>query len=416
MGKTLAEKILGYKSPDAHTGDIIVGDLDLVFVQDTTGPLVIKQFREGGFKAIAKPQKTIIFLDHAAPSPNRELSNDHVLLRRFAKETGCSIFRVGDGICHQLVAERFANPGDVIIGSDSHTITAGALGAFATGMGSSDTAVALALGKTWLRVPESFLINLEGTFPKGVTGKDLILYLIGEIGADGATYKALEFSGGALAHITMSQRLTIANMAVEAGAKVGLFPSGEITQDFLVAQGRGENYKPIYPDADADYERVISLNLSKLEPMVSLPHTVDNVLPVEEVKGVKIQQVFIGTCTNGRLEDLSTVASILRGKKVHPDTRLLVAPASRQVLMQAIELGYIQSLIEAEAAILPPGCAACLGLHQGILGDGEVCLSTANRNFKGRMGNPEAMIYLASPATAAASAIKGEITDPREFL
>ncbi len=416
MGKTLAEKILGYKSPDTRAGDIIVVNLDLVSVQDTTGPLVIKQFQEGDFKAIAKPQRAIIFFDHAAPSPSRELSNDHVLLRRFAKETGCSIFRVGDGICHQLVAEYFANPGDVIVGSDSHTVTAGALAAFATGMGSSDTAVALALGKTWLRVPESFLITLEGTFSKGVTGKDLILHLIGQIGADGATYKALEFSGEALAHITMSQRLTIANMAVEAGAKVGLFPSDEVTQEFLIAQGRGKNYKPIYPDADADYERVISLNLSKLEPMVSLPHTVDNVLPVGEVKGVKIQQVFIGTCTNGRLEDLSIAASILQDKKAHPDTRLLVAPASRQVLMQSMELGYIQSLIEAGAAILPPGCAACLGLHQGVLGDGEVCLSTANRNFKGRMGNPEAMIYLASPATAAASAITGVITDPREVM
>jgi len=416
MGKTLAEKILGYKSPGARAGDIIVVDLDLVFVQDTTGPLVIRQFRESGFKTIAKPQKTIIFLDHAAPSPNRELSNEHMLLRRFAKETGCFIFRIGDGICHQLMAERFAAPGDVIIGSDSHTVTAGALGAFATGMGSSDTAVALALGKTWLRVPKSFLINLEGNFSKGVTGKDLILYLIGQIGADGATYKALEFNGEALAHITMSQRLTIANMAVEAGAKVGLFPSDEVTQDFLTAQGRRGNYKPIYPDANADYERVISLNLNKLEPMVSLPHWVDNALPVGEVKRVSIQQVFIGTCTNGRLEDLSTVASILEGKKVHPDTRLLIAPASRQVLLQAMELGYIQSLIEAGAAILPPGCAACLGLHQGVLGDGEVCLSTANRNFKGRMGNPEAMIYLASPATAAASAIKGEIADPREVM
>jgi len=232
VGKTLAEKILGYKSPDARAGDIIFVDLDLVFVQDTTGPLVIRQFQESDFKTIAKPQKAIIFLDHASPSPNQELSNDHMLLRRFARETGCSIFKIGDGICHQLVAERFAVPGDVIIGSDSHTVTVGALGAFATGMGSSDIAVALALGKTWLRVPESFLINLEGKFPKGVTGKDLILYLIGQIGADGAIYKALEFSGEALAHITMPQRLTIANMAVEAGAKVGLFPSDEVTQNF----------------------------------------------------------------------------------------------------------------------------------------------------------------------------------------
>jgi 3-isopropylmalate/(R)-2-methylmalate dehydratase large subunit len=323
---------------------------------------------------------------------------------------------VGDGICHQLVAENFANPGDIIIGADSHTVTAGALGAFATGMGSSDVAVALALGKTWLRVPESFFIELNGVFPPGVYAKDLILYLIGRIGADGATYKALEFGGKALARMTMSQRLTIANMAVEAGAKVGLFPGDRITRDFLVEHGRGDRYKPLSSDAEANYEQVIPVNLDQLEPMLSLPHAVDNVHPVARVKGTKIQQAFIGTCTNGRLEDLAVAAEILKGKKKHSGTKLLIAPASRQVLIQAIEKGYIQSLIEAGAVILPPGCAACPGFHQGVLGDGEICLSTANRNFKGRMGNPEAMIYLASPATVAASAIRGEITDPREFM
>jgi len=417
MGKTLAEKILGLKShSEARAGDIVIADVDLAFVQDTTGPLTIRQFKESGFQVLAKPQQTVIFLDHAAPSPNAQLSNDHILLRRFAKETGCRIYDMGEGICHQLVAEQFAKPGDVILGSDSHTVTAGALGAFATGMGSSDVAVALALGKTWFRVPESFLINLNGNFPQGVYAKDLILYLIGQIGADGANYKALEFGGEALAQVTMSQRLTIANMAVEAGAKVGLFPSDKITQEFLIEHGRGDGYKPLCPDAEANYERVISVNLGQLEPMLSLPHSVDNVLPASKVKGVKIQQAFIGTCTNGRLEDLAIAAEILRGKKRHPDTRLLIAPASRQVLIQAMEKGYVQSLIKAGATILPPGCAACLGLHQGVLGDGELCLSTANRNFKGRMGNPEAMIYLASPATAAASAIRGEITDPREYL
>ena len=433
MGKTLAEKILSYKShSNAQAGDIVITEVDLVFVQDTTGPLTISRFKESGFQVLAKPQRTVIFLDHAAPSPSGQLSNDHIFLRRFARETGCYIYEVGEGICHQLVAEHFANPGDVIVGSDSHTVTAGALGAFATGMGSSDVAVALALGKTWFRVPESFLINLNGSFPKGVYAKDLILYLIGQIGADGATYKALEFGSEALSHMTMSQRLTIANMAVEAGAKVGLFPSDEVTKDFLLAQGHGDSYKPhvprqikggdgkvpfpFYPDADADYERVISVNLGQLEPMVSYPHQVDNVLPVSQAKGIKVQQVFVGTCTNGRLEDLAIVANMVQGKRKHPDTRLLIAPASRQVLVQAMKRGYVQSLIESGAVILPPGCAACLGLHQGVLGDGEVCLSTANRNFKGRMGNPEAAIYLASPATAAASAIRGEITDPREAM
>jgi len=417
MDKTLAEKILSLKSHgEAKAGDVVIADVDLAFVQDTTGPLTIRQFKESGFKVLAKPQQTVIFLDHAAPSPAQQLSNDHILLRRFAEETGCRIYEVGDGICHQLVAENLANPGDVIVGADSHTVTAGALGAFATGMGSSDVAVALALGKTWFRVPESFFIEINGVLPRGVYAKDLILYLIGQIGADGANYKALEFGGEALTQITMSQRLTIANMAVEAGAKVGLFPGDKITEDFLREQGRGEKYKPLSPDAGANYERVISVKLDKLEPMLSLPHAVDNVHPVAQVKGVKIQQVFIGTCTNGRLEDLAVAAQILKGKKNHPSTRLLVAPASRQVLIRALEKGYIQGLIEAGAIILPPGCTACLGLHQGVLGDGEVCLSTANRNFKGRMGNPEAMIYLASPATTAASAIRGAITDPREFM
>jgi len=417
MGKTLAEKILSLKSHgEAKAGDVVIADVDLAFVQDTTGPLTIRQFKESGFEALAKPQQTVIFLDHAAPSPARQLSNDHILLRRFAEETGCRIYEVGEGICHQLIAEQFATPGDVILGSDSHTVTAGALGAFATGMGSSDVAVALALGKTWFRVPESFLIELNGVFPRGVYAKDLILYLIGQIGADGANYKALEFGGEALAQMTMSQRLTIANMAVEAGAKVGLFPADKITRNFLIEHGRGDNYKPLYPDAEANYEQVISVNLDQLEPMLSLPHAVDNVRPVAQIKRVKIQQAFIGTCTNGRLEDLAVAAEILKGKKKCSGTRLLIAPASRQVLIRAIEKGYIKSLLEAGATILPPGCTACLGLHQGVLGDGEVCISTANRNFKGRMGNPEAMIYLASPATAAASAIRGEIADPREVM
>jgi 3-isopropylmalate/(R)-2-methylmalate dehydratase large subunit len=417
MGKTLAEKILSLKSHgEAKAGDVVISDVDLAFVQDATGPLTVRQFREIGFKALAKPQQTVIFLDHAAPSPSQPLSNDHILLRRFAGQTGCRIYDVGEGICHQLVAESFANPGDVIVGADSHTVTAGALGAFATGMGSSDVAVAFALGKTWFRVPESLLIEIDGTFPPGVYAKDLVLYLIGQIGADGANYRALEFGGDAVARMTMSQRLTIANMGVEAGAKVGLFPSDRITRDFLREHGRVDKYRPLSADVGANYGQVIPVNLNQLEPMVSLPHAVDNVRPVAQVKGVKIQQAFIGTCTNGRTEDLAVAAEILKGKKRHAGTRLLVAPASKQVLIQAMEKGYIQSLIGAGAIILPPGCAACLGLHQGVLGDGEVCLSTANRNFRGRMGNPEAMIYLASPATAAASAIRGEIIDPRELI
>jgi len=411
VSKTLAEKLLNQES-----GSIVIARVDLVFVQDTTGPLTVRQFQACGFKRLANPKKTALFFDHAAPSPNQEISNDHTLLRQFARESGCLIYDVGSGVCHQIVAESLAKPGDVIVGADSHTVTAGALGAFATGMGSSDVAVALALGKTWLRVPESIKIAVEGKFPAGVTGKDLILRLIGKIGADGATYKALEFGGDGLENITMSQRFTIANMAVETGAKVGLFPADKITRDYLSAQGRAKDYQPLSADADASYEKTINIDLAALEPTVAKPHSVDNVAPARELKGTKIQQVFIGTCTNGRLEDIAIAAKILKGKKHHPETRLIVAPASTNVMLEAMRDGYIRTLVKAGANILPPGCGACLGLHQGVLASGEACLSTSNRNFRGRMGSPEAFIYLGSPATAAATAITGEITDPREMM
>ena len=417
MGKTLAEKILSQKSGvDARAGDIVIAEVDLVFVQNGTGPLAVRQFEASGFTQVANPKRTAFFLDHASPSPARELSNDHNLLRRFAKKTGALLFEVGEGVCHQLVAESLANPTEVILGADSHTTTAGGLGAFATGMGSTDIAIAMALGKTWLRVPESFKIIVKGYLSKGVYAKDLILYLISLLGADGATYKSLEFCGETIDRMTTSERFTIANMAVEAGAKVGLFPSDETTKEYLAAQGRGERYRPFLPDADAIYERLIRVDATTLEPTVSTPHSVDKAVPARELKGTKIQQVFIGTCTNGRLEDLAIAASILQGRKRYSDTRLIIAPASRKVFQSSIEAGYIQTFLEAEASIMPPGCAACVGLHQGVLGDGESCLSTANRNFQGRMGNPNSFIYLGSPATAAATAITGEITDPREFL
>jgi len=417
MGKTLAEKILSQKSEsEARAGDIVIAKVDLVFAQDTTGPLTVRQFQASGLKRLANPKQTTLFLDHAAPSPNSGLSNDHILLRQFARQTGCIIYDVGEGICHQIVAESLAKPGDVIVGADSHTVTAGGLGAFATGMGSSDTAIAFGLGKTWLQVPKSIKVVVSGNFPEGVGAKDLILHLIGQIGADGATYQALEFSGDTVDNMSISQRFTIANMAVEAGAKVGLFAADKTTQHYLASQGRGNHYQPVFPDTDAIYEQTITINAANLEPTVSKPHTVDNTALARELKGTKIQQVFIGTCTNGRLEDLALAANILKGKKCHPETRLIVAPASRQILLEAIKADYIQTLIEAGAAILPPGCGPCIGLHQGVLGDGESCLSTANRNFKGRMGNPDAFIYLGSPAIAAATAINSEITDPREVM
>ncbi|MGB7725118.1 MAG: 3-isopropylmalate dehydratase large subunit [Dehalococcoidales bacterium] len=417
MGKTISELILSAKSgSDVSAGDIVVAQVDLAFVQDTTGPLTVRQFRAAKFKKPAETLKAALFLDHAAPSQSREMSNDHILLREFAAQTGAMLSEVGDGVCHQIVAESLAKPGDLIVGTDSHTVTAGGLGAFACGMGSSDVAIALGLGRTWFRVPETFFIELKGKFAKGVNAKDLILYLIGKIGADGATYKALEFGGAGVANISMPQRLTVSNMAVEAGAKVGIFPADEITRRFLTEQGRADHYMPVQPDDGAVYEKTITIKLGELEPMVAKPHTVDNVVPVSAVAGIKVQQVSIGTCTNGRLEDLKIAAKILKGQYRNLKTRLIISPASRDILLAATEAGYIQTFLEAGGIVLPPGCGSCLGLHQGVLGDGESCFSTANRNFKGRMGSPEAFIYLGSPATAAATAIRGEITDPREFL
>lgn len=417
MGKTLAEKILSIRAnQDVAAGNTVVVPTDLVFAQDTTGPLAVRQFNDTGLNTVYHRERTILFIDHAAPSSSKELANDHIFLRNFAREKGVVLSDVGQGVCHQIVAESYASPGDIIVGADSHSVTAGALGAFATGMGSTDIAIAMALGKTWLRVPETVRIVVTGQFSRCVSGKDLILHLIGQIGADGATYQALEFGGPAVDSMPMSQRLTIANMAVEAGAKAGLFPADDITRDYLMNQGREKDYTALCPDDDATYQRIIEINATQLEPTVAKPHTVDNIALAREMVGIHIDQVFIGTCTNGRLDDIRIVADILRGKQRHRDTRLVVAPSSREVLQAALSAGYIATLVEAGATIVPPGCAACLGVHQGVLGDGESCLSTANRNFKARMGNPEAFIYLASPATAAATTIRGEITDPRGLL
>lgn len=326
------------------------------------------------------------------------------------------LFDTGCGVCHQLVAEQLAKPGDVIVGADSHTVTAGGLGAFATGMGSSDIAVAMSLGKTWFRVPETFRVNVTGRFKKGVSAKDLIIHLIGLLGSDGATYKALEFGGPTISSMPVFQRLTIANMAIEAGAKVGLFPSDSMTRKYLHSMGRKSVYSTLEPDADATYEKVINIDAEKLVPVVAKPHTVDNVAPASDLINVAINQVFIGTCTNGRIEDMQEAAAILKGKKVHPKVRMVVCPASKKVFMDAISAGYVKTLIDSGGIIVPPGCAACLGLHQGVLADGEICLSTANRNFKGRMGNPDSFIYLCSTATAASSALTGRISDPREVI
>lgn len=414
MGQTIAEKIISqHAGKEVKAGELCIAKVDVAAVQDGTGPLMVQEFKKLGKKTLANPQRSILFIDHASPSPRKELSNTHLVLREFAKETGAVLSDTGAGVCHQRLVESFVNPGEILVGADSHTCTSGALGAFATGMGSTDVAVAMALGKTWLKVPSTFKIEVNGEFQKGVYAKDLILHLIGEIGADGATYRALEFCGSTIENMSMADRFTLANMAVEAGAKAGLFVSDEKTREYLEKQGRGDKFTEIKPDEDAVYERVIKIDASKLEPTVSCPHTVDNTKPAKALKDVKINQVFIGTCTNGRNEDLRIAAEILKGKKVNPDVRLIVVPASKQVYLQAMDEGLLKIFVESGGQILGPGCGPCVGVHAGTLGDGEVCLATQNRNFQGRMGNTKGFIYLCSPATAAVSAINGYITDPR---
>ncbi|OAA20944.1 3-isopropylmalate dehydratase large subunit [Kosmotoga sp. DU53] len=416
MGKTIAEKIISeHVGRDVNSGDIVVAKVDIAMVQDGTGPLAVDEFCTMGFDVLKAPN-SILFIDHASPSPRKELSNAQKKLRDFSKKTGAILSDIGEGVSHQILVEKYVKPGDLVVGADSHTCTSGALGAFATGMGSTDVALAFGLGKVWLKVPASLKFVLNGKIPDGVFSKDIILHIIGLIGADGANYKVMEFEGEVIEQISQEARFTITNMAIEAGAKSGIIAPDEKTRAFLRSYGRESDYREIKSDPDAVYEKIYEIDVSNLEPVVALPHTVDNTKSISEVEGIKIDQVFIGTCTNGRLEDLRVAASILKGREKHPDVRLIVIPASKDVYLKALEEGLIKIFVESGATVLAPGCGPCVGVHQGVLGDGERVLSTQNRNFKGRMGNPKAEIFLASPATAAASAITGKITDPRKFL
>lgn len=417
MGKTIAEKIIAeHCGKDVKPGDIVVAKVDVSMVQDGTGPLSVQELQKMDMERVLNPERTILFLDHASPSPRKELSNAHIILRKFAEKTGAYLSEVGEGVCHQRLVETFVNPGEICVGADSHTCTSGALGAFATGMGSTDIALAFALGKVWLRVPTTFKFIINGKLNKGVYSKDIILYIIGMIGADGATYKAMEFTGDTISNLSMESRFVISNMAIEAGGKTGLIPTDNVTKAYLASRGREDKYTEIRADDDAEYEKVFTIDATTIEPQVAFPHTVDNTKTFPEAKGIKLNQVYIGSCTNGRLEDLRIAASILKGKKRHPRVRLIVIPASREVYLNALKEGLLETFVEAGANILAPGCGPCVGVHEGALGDDEAVLSTQNRNFKGRMGNPKGFIYLSSPATAAYSAIKGEISDPREVL
>ncbi|MBC7246484.1 MAG: 3-isopropylmalate dehydratase large subunit [Actinobacteria bacterium] len=417
MGMTIAEKIFSrHCGHPVRAGELVVAEVDFMMGQDGTSPLAIQAFRELGGERVHDAARVAMVIDHSAPSPLEGVSNLHAMMREFARAQGLLLYDVGWGVCHCLLPEQgHVVPGDLVIGADSHTTTYGAINVFSTGVGSSDLAAAMLTGRLWFKVPETMRLELRGTLAPGVYSKDIALFLAGELTADGATYLAVEYGGEAISSLSVEARFTIANMAVEMGAKAGLMQADEKVLQW-VSRHSGRPPAPADPDPDAPYREVREFDLAGLTPQVALPHRVDNVKPVEEVEGILIQEAVIGTCTNGRLEDLEVAARILSGRRVSPEVRLVVAPASRQVLMEAMERGIVQRLVEAGAALVTPGCGPCVGTHNGVPADGEAVISTANRNFKGRMGNANASIYLASPATVAASAVAGKITDPRRML
>ncbi|MDA8097165.1 MAG: 3-isopropylmalate dehydratase large subunit [Desulforudis sp.] len=417
MGQTIIEKILSNKSgKKVGTGDIVVAAVDFVMGQDGTSPLAINAYRAMEGQKLFDPSRVALVIDHSSPSPLEGVSNLHTLMRDFSRETGCKMYDIGDGVCHQLMLESGnIGPGSLVVGADSHTCTYGALNAFSTGVGSTDLAGALISGKMWFKVPETIKFVCHGTLPSGVYSKDLILFLIGQVTADGATYLSAEYTGEAIGALSIEARFTISNMAIEMGAKAGLMEADEKTFDWVKRYG-GSGFTAVSADPDAVYAKVLEYDVSGLEPQLAKPHRVDNVAPLSELAGRPIQEAVIGTCTNGRLEDLRIAAGMLKGRRVSPDVRFIIAPASRDIYVQAMREGVLETLVLAGGAVVTPGCGPCVGTHNGVPSDGETVISTANRNFKGRMGNRNAEIYLASPATVVASAITGQITDPREFV
>lgn len=417
MGKTIAEKILSaHAGKDLKAGDFAICNIDFAFGQDGTSSIIIDRVKELGVEKFKT--EFCMVIDHSAPSPSEGVSRVHKKMRDFAGAHAAKLYDIGCGVCHQVIPESGEIlPGDLVLGADSHTCTYGALGAFSTGVGSTDLAVALATGKNWFKVPETYKITVKGKIPKGIFAKDIILHIIGELKADGATYKSIEFSGPVIDRLDMDGRFTICNMIVEMGAKCGFMPQDKKTLDWLsIRAPKGKKIKPVTADKTAAYEKFFEFDISRLLPQVAKPHSVDNVARVDELKGIRINEAFLGTCTNARLSDFKIASSILKSRKVAPGVKLIIAPSSREVFLKAMDLGFVDVFIKAGAVIVAPGCGPCVGTHNGIPADGETVISTANRNFKGRMGNPNAFIYLASPATVAASAIKGYITDPRKYL
>ena len=425
--QTLAEKLLAAHCgrEEVSSGEFIDAGVDLVLANDITAPLAIEEFQRLGVSGVFDPRKVVMVPDHFCPNKDIQSAEQAKLMREFAKEQGLVYFEVGRmGIEHVLLPEQgLVLPGQVIVGADSHTCTYGALGAFATGMGSTDIAVAMATGEIWMKVPPTIKFIYHGKLPKWVGGKDLILYTIGDIGVDGALYSVMEFTGEAIDELDMDGRFTMANMAIEAGAKAGIFYVDGKTEEYLhhaianrVSPVIASEAKQSRSDEDAQYARIYEYDVSKIEPQVAFPHLPSNTKPISQVGEVKLDQVVIGGCTNGRIDDLRAAAGILKGRKIHPDLRCIILPGSQQVYLEALKEGLIEAFIEAGVAVSTPTCGPCLGGHMGILAAGERCLSTTNRNFVGRMGSPESEVYLSNPAVAAASAISGRIASPEEVI
>ena len=419
-GQTLSEKIFSRATrKEARASEFVMAAIDCAMIHDITGPLAVKGFYEiaGRDAKVWDPSKIVMLFDHQVPADSLKATENHILLRNFAEEQGILNYDIFCGVCHQVVPEKgHVLPGSLVVGTDSHTCTYGALGAFATGIGSTDMASVFATGKLWFMVPKTLQLMMEGRLPSRVTSKDVVLRIIGDIGADGANYLACEFRGGAAARMSIPERMTMSNMAIEMGAKAGIFEPDETTAKYLKERVRDPaaiEKGIVKTDEDATVSRK-QWNVNDLEPQIAMPHNVDNVLPISEVPKTKIDQVFLGSCTNGRFEDLLLASEMMKGEPLARGVRMIVVPASREEYMKALRRGLVEKFMEAGAMVESACCGPCMGGSFGLLGEGERCLSTSNRNFVGRQGSPKAFVYLCSPATAGASAITGYITDPRE--
>ncbi len=415
----IIEKILAKASAreSVSPGQIIEASIDCAMVHDITAPVTIDSWRKCRDKRIRNPGKVVVIFDHLVPAPTEQAAKIQKIVRDFVKEQGIkNFYDIGrGGVCHQVMAEKgHVHPGDVIVGADSHTCTYGALGAFATGIGSTEMAAVLATGQLWFKVPKTIKIAARGRFPKYVFSKDLILHILGKLGSSGANYQGIEFTGQAIEEMSIPSRMTLCNMTIEAGAKGGIVAPDAKTEEYLRTRSRSP-IDGIRSDENTSYERSIDIDVSQLSPQVACPHSPDNVRSISDLPDTKVDQAFLGSCTNGRTEDLRIAAKILEGKRVHDDVRMIVTPASQEVYRECLHDGLIEIFHESGAIVTNPGCGVCIGIHMGVLGPGDVCISSSNRNFIGRMGSNEAKVFLASPATVATSALTGKITDPRKL-